>query len=148
MNFTPVPRGSGAAIVIRCERQEAYLALDAERLRLAPELLRRPDDLLFRAAGTFAPFFRASESPMAIACLRLFTLPPFPPGPDFNVPLFLRRIALSTDFPADFEYLRPDDFRPDDFRPDDFFVLAMEFLLRVREANQCMRLSVERRPIR
>jgi hypothetical protein len=26
--------------------------------------------------GTFAPFFRASDSPIAIACLRLFTLPP------------------------------------------------------------------------
>lgn len=24
----------------------------------------------------FAPFFRASERPMAIACLRIFTLPP------------------------------------------------------------------------
>jgi hypothetical protein len=29
--------------------------------------------------GTLAPFFRASESPIAIACLRLFTLPPLPP---------------------------------------------------------------------
>jgi len=33
---------------------------------------RRDDDFL----GTLAPFFRASERPMAIACLRLFTLPP------------------------------------------------------------------------
>ena len=51
--------------------------------------------------GTFAPFLRASESPMAIACLRLFTLPPLPPGPDFSVPCFFRRIALSTVLPAD-----------------------------------------------
>jgi hypothetical protein len=81
---------------------------------------------------------RASERPIAIACLRLFTLPPLPPGPDFKVPLFLRRMALSTDLPADFEYffpddLRPEDFRPDDFRPDDFVFLAMDFLLTVRE---------------
>jgi hypothetical protein len=27
-------------------------------------------------AGTFFPFLRASESPMAMACLRLFTVPP------------------------------------------------------------------------
>jgi hypothetical protein len=37
---------------------------------------------------------------MAIACFRLFTLPPFPPGPDRRVPFFLRRIALSTRFDA------------------------------------------------
>jgi hypothetical protein len=33
---------------------------------------------------------------MAIACLRLFTRPPRPPGPLFNVPRLRRRIALST----------------------------------------------------
>src|SRR6476469_3965730 len=50
-----------------------------------------PDDFLpddFR--GTFAPFFLSSDSAIAIACLRLFTLPPFPPGPDLSVPFFLR----------------------------------------------------------
>jgi hypothetical protein len=46
--------------------------------------------------GTFAPFFLASESPMAIACFRLRTFPPRPPGPLFSVPRFLLRIALST----------------------------------------------------
>src|SRR3954470_600517 len=46
--------------------------------------------------GTFWPFLRASESPMAIACFRLFTLPPLPPLPDLSVPLFLRRTALAT----------------------------------------------------
>jgi hypothetical protein len=63
----------------------------------------------FRAVfrfGTFAPFFRASLSPIAIACSRLFTLPPFPPGPDRNVPLVFRRIALATRFDAAFPYLR------------------------------------------
>src|ERR1700733_14091339 len=33
--------------------------------------------------GTFLPFFRAFESPIAIACFRLLTLPPFPPRPLF-----------------------------------------------------------------
>ena len=37
------------------------------------ELFRRPP---FLGRGTFAPFFRASDNPMAIACSRLFTLPP------------------------------------------------------------------------
>lgn len=48
---------------------------------------------------------------MAMACLRLFTRPPFPPLPDLSVPLFLRRIALATVFPAAFPYLREDFFR-------------------------------------
>jgi len=38
--------------------------------------------LLRRAlAGTFFPFLRALDSPIAIACLRLFTLQALPPGP-------------------------------------------------------------------
>lgn len=41
---------------------------------------------------------------MAIACLRLFTVPPFPPFPDFNVPRFLRCMALFTLLPAAFPY--------------------------------------------
>src|ERR1700722_7826136 len=56
--------------------------------------------------GTLAPFFRASDSPIAIACLRLFTVPPLPPFPERRVPFFSRRTALSTDFPAAFPYLR------------------------------------------
>lgn len=46
--------------------------------------------------GTLAPFLRASDNPMAIACFLLLTTPPFPPLPDRNVPRFLRRIALLT----------------------------------------------------
>jgi hypothetical protein len=60
--------------------------------------------------GTLAPFFRASESPIAMACLRLVTLPPFPPGPERKVPRFFRRMALSTVFPAALPYFRRDDF--------------------------------------
>ena len=48
-----------------------------------------------RLRGTFAPFFLASDRPIAIACFRLFTVPPFPPRPDFSVPFFRRRIALA-----------------------------------------------------
>lgn len=58
---------------------------------------------LFR--GTLAPFFRASERPMAMACFRLLTLPPFPLFPDLSVPVFFRCIALFTDFPAARPYL-------------------------------------------
>jgi hypothetical protein len=59
--------------------------------------------------GTFAPFFRASESPMAIACFRLFTLPPLPRLPEPSVPLFFLRIALATLLLAAFPYFRPRD---------------------------------------
>jgi hypothetical protein len=48
--------------------------------------------------GTFAPLALASDSPIAMACLRLFTVPPFPPFPLLSVPFFLQRIALSTVF--------------------------------------------------
>ncbi len=82
---------------------------------LRDELLR--DDFfreeLFR--GTFAPFFRASDNPIAIACLRLFTRPPLPPLPLFSVPFFLRRIALPTLLFAARPYFRPPDFLPDFF---------------------------------
>ena len=72
--------------------------------------------------GTLAPFLRASESPIAIACLRLFTLPAFPRLPERSVPLFLRRMALATDFPADLLYFRP----PDRLRELDFFFAGMQ----------------------
>ena len=54
--------------------------------------------------GTFAPFLRASESPIAMACLRLFTVPPFPPLPDLSVPFFFLCMALFTDLPAALPY--------------------------------------------
>jgi hypothetical protein len=58
--------------------------------------------------GTFAPFFRASLRPIAMACLRLFT---FRPEPLSSVPRFRRRIADSTFFDADFPYFAIDDLR-------------------------------------
>lgn len=63
-----------------------------------------------RLRGTLAPFFRASESPIAIACFRLVTRPPRPPLPERRVPRFSRRMALSTLLPAALPYLRPPDF--------------------------------------
>jgi hypothetical protein len=63
-----------------------------------PEL----DDLRERLReGTLAPFSRASLSPIAIACLRLFTVPP---DPLLSVPRFRRRMADSTFFDADRPY--------------------------------------------
>ena len=61
--------------------------------------------------GTFAPFARASERPMAIACFRLVTLRPVL-LPERRVPFFFLFIADSTLLLAAFPYFRP----PDDFR--------------------------------
>jgi hypothetical protein len=60
------------------------------------------EDLL---RGTFAPFFRASERPMAMACVLLLTTPPLPPFPDFRVPRFFLCRAVFTDLLAAFPYL-------------------------------------------
>jgi hypothetical protein len=60
-----------------------------------------------------APFFLASDNPIAIACFRLFT---FRPLPDLSVPFLRRRIAVSTRFDAAFPYLR---------LPEDFFLAAI-----------------------
>jgi hypothetical protein len=62
-------------------------------------------------AGILAPFFRASDRPMAIACSRLVTFPALPPRPERSVPCFSRRIALSTLLPAAFPYFRRPVFR-------------------------------------
>src|SRR5690242_2801566 len=56
--------------------------------------------LLLFLRGTFEPFLRASDRPMAMACLRLFTFPPFPRFPERNVPRLRRRMALATDLRA------------------------------------------------
>ncbi|MBU6461675.1 MAG: hypothetical protein KGK01_16510 [Bradyrhizobium sp.] len=54
--------------------------------------------------GTFLPLALASESPIAIACLRLFTFRP--ERPLFNVPALRFFIARLTSEEAFFEYLR------------------------------------------
>ena len=63
---------------------------------------------LFGLAGTFAPFLRASERPMAIACFRLVTFLPL--RPLFNLPRFISCISRSTFLPAEGLYLRVDFF--------------------------------------
>ena len=101
-----------ARLVDQDERFRDDFLRELFRELLRDELLR--DDFfreeLFR--GTFAPFFRASDNPIAIACLRLFTRPPLPPLPLFSVPFFLRRIALPTLLLAARPYFRPPDFLP------------------------------------
>jgi hypothetical protein len=65
--------------------------------------------------GTLAPFLRASDKPIAIACLRLFTLPPFPAFPERSDPFFRRCIALFTLLLAALPYFLEPDLRPFDF---------------------------------
>jgi hypothetical protein len=75
---------------------------DAARL-VPPDVEARFVEVFFplaRFAGTLAPFSRASESPMAIACFLLVTVPPCPDLPRLSVPFFRRCIALFTDLPA------------------------------------------------
>jgi hypothetical protein len=67
--------------------------------------VRQPFDYFVFSGGTLAPFFRASESPIAIACFLLTTIPPLPPFPERRVPRFLRRMAARTDLLAAFPYL-------------------------------------------
>src|SRR6185437_147691 len=56
--------------------------------------------------GTFLPFLRAFDKPIAMACLRLSTLPPLPPRPLRAVPRLWRCISLFTSLPELREYLR------------------------------------------
>src|SRR5216684_7126623 len=53
--------------------------------------------------GTFPPAFRASDSPIAIACFLLVTF--LPERPLFNVPVLRSCIAFSTFSAAFFPYL-------------------------------------------
>lgn len=48
--------------------------------------------------GTFAPFLRASESPIATACFLLVTF--LPERPDLSVPRFFLCIAFFTELDA------------------------------------------------
>ena len=93
------------------DRREVDERFDRDELFRVPErleeLFERDDPLrdlreLDFFGGTFAPFFLASERPIATACFRLVT---FFPLPLFNVPRLRRRIVLSTDFCAFFPYL-------------------------------------------
>ena len=72
-----------------------------------PQWVHLRPDLFF---GTRIPFLRASERPMAIACLRLFTFLPLVPL--FSVPFLRLRIAPSTLFEAPREYFLAIDQSP------------------------------------
>jgi hypothetical protein len=69
------------------------------------ELLEAPPEDLLPAflAGTFSPRSLASESPIAMACLREVTFLPL--RPLFNFPSCISCIVFSTLLPAPFEYL-------------------------------------------
>ena len=78
--------------------EELFLREDA---RFLDDVLFFEDVLFFDAdfffdglRGTFAPALRASERPIAIACLRLFTF--FPERPLLSVPRFFSCIAFLT----------------------------------------------------
>lgn len=77
---------------------------------------------LFFLVGTFLPLLRASDKPMAIACLRLVTV--FPLLPDFNLPRLNACISRFTSLPALLLYLRRElDFlAPDDSLEERCFV--------------------------
>jgi len=108
-----------------------------QRLRFLPPELFRP----VRFRGTFAPFFRASDKPIAIACFRLFTVRPL--LPDLSVPFFRRRIALSTRFDAALPYFR----RPEDLRAAivllRFLVSSSRFPAGWRVLCLCIDASIE-----
>jgi hypothetical protein len=82
--------GVAMLYVERCDDRDDVLRRD-------PPREDRDDELRL---GTFAPFLRASDSPIAIACFRLVTRPPCPDFPLFSVPCFRRLMALSTDLDA------------------------------------------------
>jgi hypothetical protein len=69
------------------------------------EVLRFVEAFFFDAFfGTFLPSALASDNPIAIACLRLFTFRP--ERPLFNVPALRFFITRSTSAEAFFEYFR------------------------------------------
>jgi len=88
--------------LLRWEREELLLVLE----RLREDALR----------GTIAPSRRASESPMATACLRLVTFLPL--RPLFSVPCFFSCMARLTFLPAFGLYFLP----PEDLCDEDFLV--------------------------
>jgi hypothetical protein len=69
----------------------------------ADDRLTLPFGFLGLLLGTFLPSLRASDRPMAIACLRLFT---FLPEPLFSVPVLRSCITFSTFLEVALEYFR------------------------------------------
>jgi hypothetical protein len=90
-----VPQGSGWRSARSC-RAQPHASADQLDLRLA-----RFADFL---RGTFLPARRASDSPIAMACLRLLTV--LPDRPLRSLPRFISRIVFLTFRPAALLYLR------------------------------------------
>jgi hypothetical protein len=90
------------------------LALKRGRLSVCNAQAAFFDDFF---GGTFAPFWRALESPIAIACLRFFTL---------CLPERIWCISVRTSWPAFLLYLRPLDFF---FEPELLLRLELDLLL-------------------
>ena len=92
--------------------------------------------------GTFAPERRASDKPIAIACLRLFTFLPL--RPLFSLPRLNSCISRFTDFPAFGLYLRREDFFAL-LRRELFFAEELRVLLRfaavLRERDLLLRVE-------
>jgi low affinity Fe/Cu permease len=89
------------------EPRERPERLDDDPLPLPVDFDRereRPPDERDARLGTLPPSRRASESPIAIACLRLFTFLPDPP--ERSVPRFRSCMAFSTFWEALRPYLR------------------------------------------
>ena len=104
--------GPARALVASLTVPPGFLGALIAHFRFDAAFFRPP--LVFRfdgAFGTFAPFARASDNPIAIACFLLVTLPPFPPRPLRNVPFFRFFIALSTRLLAALPYFRVLFFR-------------------------------------
>ena len=116
--LTPVP-----AKAARPRQREARLFLAARFFE--PFLDVFLDDFL--RAGTFAPSLRASDSPMAMACLRLVTF--LPERPERSLPLFISSMLRCTFLPAFLlerrELFLPELFLPELFLPELFFRVAM-----------------------
>jgi hypothetical protein len=96
------PAGSVSFAPLMSRRTKARpSARQAMALPAALGARSAPYRLLF--FGTFLPFERASESPMAIACFLLLTVLPLLPL--LSVPALRRSIAFLTSLDADLEYL-------------------------------------------
>jgi len=78
------------------------------------------DELLLFFAGTFFPLRRASDKPIAMACLRFVTF--FPLRPDFSRPRLNSCISRFTSLPALGLYLR----REPDLRDEDDLLREVE----------------------
>lgn len=77
----------------------------------------------FGGGGTFAPSRRASERPIAMACLGLVTFLPL--RPDFSLPCFISFISRSTEAEAFGPYFLPLDFLAGAFFVLDFLALVL-----------------------